>query len=75
MEYLHGIIISMGSTMVVDPERAILATILMIVGGGTYLSCQKQTKCKGIVRLWKKIRENQGFCGFIKQCLLHLWMC
>lgn len=54
MEYLHGIIVSMGSTMAVDPERAILATILMIVGGGTYLSCQKQTKCKGIFGYGRK---------------------
>lgn len=34
MKYLQGIVGSMVSTMAVDPEKAILATILTVVGGG-----------------------------------------
>lgn len=74
MKYLQGIVGSMVSTMAVDPEKAILATILTVVGGGANLYCQKQRKCKRIIQLWKRIKGNQGFCGCIKQCSLPSWM-
>lgn len=54
MEYLHGIIVSMGSTMVVDPERAILATILMIVGGGLIFLARNRQSVSGLFGYGRK---------------------
>lgn len=54
MEYLHGIIVSMGSTMVVDPGRAILATILMIVGGGLIFLARNRQSVRGLFGYGRK---------------------
>ena len=61
MEYLHGIIVSMGSTMVVDPERAILATILMIVGGGLIFLARNRQSVRGLFGYGRKQGKTKAF--------------
>lgn len=48
MKYLQGIVGSMVSTMAVDPERAILATILTVVGGGLIFIVRNRESVKGL---------------------------
>lgn len=48
MKYLQGIVGSMVSTMAVDPEKAILATILTVVGGGLIFIVRNRESVKGL---------------------------
>ena len=61
MKYLQGIVGSMVSTMAVDPEKAILATILTVVGGGLIFIVRNRESVKGLFSL----EENKGKSRFL----------
>lgn len=61
MKYLQGIVGSMVSTMAVDPEKAILATILTVVGGGLIFIVRNRESVKGLLVM----EENKGKSRFL----------